>query len=328
MIRSTPGDVLQRADVATLAPDDAALHLVGGQGHERDGRLGRVAGREALHAGGQDVPAAARGVTACLLFDLAHDAGLLVAGLLLHLLQQQLARLRAADARQPLELVDPPCGDLRGLRLEPLHRALALGEGPLALRDLREAGLERLLALQDALLQPDDLRRALDGVGGRSERGLTGRPGSCGRAQPGAARPRRGCLHAGARPDALGGRSRGLGVGLSAQRPGGDCRQACRGCCNSKLHGHVSSGGRKADEYPRRRVESGCRRALSFSRVMAKQPVARLRETERRGAACRLSRPAGSTRLVRHRGRAGPRARSGWAAEPSAFHGERQKPFQ
>ena len=44
------GEVLQRADVAALAADDAALHVVGRELDDRDGRLGGVAGGEALHA--------------------------------------------------------------------------------------------------------------------------------------------------------------------------------------------------------------------------------------------------------------------------------------
>ena len=53
-------DVLERADVAALAADDAALHVVGGQRHERHGRLRRVAGGQPLHARGEDVARAPR----------------------------------------------------------------------------------------------------------------------------------------------------------------------------------------------------------------------------------------------------------------------------
>ena len=53
MIKSTPGDVLERADVAALAPDDPPLHVVGGQRDQRHGRLRRVAGGQALHARGR-----------------------------------------------------------------------------------------------------------------------------------------------------------------------------------------------------------------------------------------------------------------------------------
>ena len=42
------GEVFERADVATLAADDAPLHVVGGELDDGDGRLGRVTGRDAL----------------------------------------------------------------------------------------------------------------------------------------------------------------------------------------------------------------------------------------------------------------------------------------
>ena len=44
------GEVLEGADVAALAADDAALHVVGGELDDGHRRLGRVAGGEALHA--------------------------------------------------------------------------------------------------------------------------------------------------------------------------------------------------------------------------------------------------------------------------------------
>ena len=44
------GKVLERADVAPLAPDDAALHVVGGKLDHRHGRVGHVAGGRALDA--------------------------------------------------------------------------------------------------------------------------------------------------------------------------------------------------------------------------------------------------------------------------------------
>src|SRR5689334_23635088 len=43
------GEVLERADVAALAADDAALHVVGGELDHGDRGLGRVAGRSEEH---------------------------------------------------------------------------------------------------------------------------------------------------------------------------------------------------------------------------------------------------------------------------------------
>ena len=46
---------LERADVAALAPDDAPLHVVARQVHDRDGRLDRVLGRAPLNRVGDDL---------------------------------------------------------------------------------------------------------------------------------------------------------------------------------------------------------------------------------------------------------------------------------
>ena len=130
---------------------------------------------------------------------------------------------------------------------------------------------ERLLALQDPLLQAHDLRRALDGVGRRRERGLAradGRRRRCLRP-----RRRRAWRDAGDMRVVCGTRSAGgpagLGVDPSAHGPGGGCRQAGRrGRCDHKLHG-----------------------SLSVVSWQQRRTLARLRETERRGAACRPGRP-------------------------------------
>ena len=47
------GVQLQRPDVAALAPDDAALHVVGRQVHDRDRGLHGVVGGQALDGGGE-----------------------------------------------------------------------------------------------------------------------------------------------------------------------------------------------------------------------------------------------------------------------------------
>ena len=56
MIRSTPGGLLEGADVAALAADDAALHLVGwAGGTTRHGHLRGVVGHDALDRRHDDV---------------------------------------------------------------------------------------------------------------------------------------------------------------------------------------------------------------------------------------------------------------------------------
>ena len=68
------GQVLERADVATLAADDPALEVVGGEMHDRHRRLGRVPGGESLHDDREDVAHAALGLALGLLLDLADPA--------------------------------------------------------------------------------------------------------------------------------------------------------------------------------------------------------------------------------------------------------------
>ena len=97
------GQVLERADVAALASDDAALHVVGRQLHDGDGRLGGVAGRQALHRDRQDRAHAALGLALGLVLDLAQDARLLVARVVLDLLEQRAARLPRAEPGDALE---------------------------------------------------------------------------------------------------------------------------------------------------------------------------------------------------------------------------------
>ena len=109
------GEVLEGADVAALAADDAALHVVGGQLDDGHGRLGRVAGGEALHDDGEDVAHAAVGVALGLLLDLAHEAGGVVADLVLELLEQELLGLRGGEAGHALELADVALVRLGGL---------------------------------------------------------------------------------------------------------------------------------------------------------------------------------------------------------------------
>ena len=100
------GQVLEGADVAALAPDDAALHVVGGELDDADGRLGGMAGGEPLHDDGEDVADAPVGLPLGLLLDGADDLRAVVAGLVLELLEQLLAGLRGRHAGDALERED------------------------------------------------------------------------------------------------------------------------------------------------------------------------------------------------------------------------------
>ena len=144
------GEVLQRADVAALAADDAALHVVGRQLHDGDGRLGGVAAGEALHRDGEDRAHAALGVALGLLLDLAHVARALVADLVGDLGHEPLlglARAQAGDLLQRRLVLAPAAGELLALGLQ---RARLVVE-------LAGAAVELLGAAAYALLQAREL---------------------------------------------------------------------------------------------------------------------------------------------------------------------------
>jgi hypothetical protein len=74
-----PRQGFEGADVAPLAPDDAALQLVRLERDDRNGGLDRVAAGHALHAGGKDAARAAVGVALGLLLNLADQSRAFVA---------------------------------------------------------------------------------------------------------------------------------------------------------------------------------------------------------------------------------------------------------
>ena len=76
------GQVLEGADVAALAADDPALHVVGRELDQRGRGLGRVAGGNSLQRVGDEVPRTALRLLR-LLVELAHAAGEIVADELL-----------------------------------------------------------------------------------------------------------------------------------------------------------------------------------------------------------------------------------------------------
>ena len=155
------GRRFQRADIAALAPDDAALELVRRQVDDRDRRLAALLGGLALHGSDENLAAAFGGLVADLglglpdalgdlrdevAFDAAHD---LDAGLLL------------GERGDALELP----GDQGALLLDGLTQGLELGFStgqPLLVGvELAQPPLEALLALIGPLLEPRDLRSPL-----------------------------------------------------------------------------------------------------------------------------------------------------------------------
>ena len=114
------GEVLERADVATLPADDPALHVVGRQLDDGDSRLSRVARRDALERVGDEVARAPLRLRARLLLEHAHAPREVVPDELLSTLEQVRLRLLKRHPGDPLEL---PL--LRGLHLLQLFLELA-----------------------------------------------------------------------------------------------------------------------------------------------------------------------------------------------------------
>ena len=152
-----PGEVLQGADVAPLAADDPALHVVAGELDDRHRRLRRVARGEALHRDGEDAAHAALGVALGLVLDLAQDLDRVVAGLVLDLLDEQLLGLRRAHARRRARArARAPGGASSSVRRSSSSACVRVGQVGRALLELGGADLElgRALAqLGRALLE-------------------------------------------------------------------------------------------------------------------------------------------------------------------------------
>src|SRR2546421_2036003 len=156
-----PGQALEHPYVSPLPADDPALQVVRVELHHGDRGLGRMAARDPLHDRREDAPGAPVGVAAGLLLHLADEPRAVVADLVLELAQENLPRLGARQAGDPLELADLVL--LGGLQLLNLvvEVAPAILERCLAPLELREPDRELLLLAEDALLDARDLGPAL-----------------------------------------------------------------------------------------------------------------------------------------------------------------------
>src|SRR5881628_22769 len=100
-----PGRRLDGPDVSPLAADDAPLHVVAGERDDRDGALGDELPRQALDGDRDDLLGGAIGLLARLPLDLPDVPGRVVAGLILHLLDEGLLGLVARHAGGLLEFL-------------------------------------------------------------------------------------------------------------------------------------------------------------------------------------------------------------------------------
>ncbi len=164
--------LLERPDVATLAADDPALHLVRGQVDDADRVLGRVIGRDALHRGHDDVAGLVLGILARGALDGPGELDRVVLGLFADGLEERALRVvrgHPGHALERLDLLLVGGGQvLAGL----VELALAVEELAIALLEHVGALVELLVAGEQAALE----RRELVALGPRLVLGLALHP--------------------------------------------------------------------------------------------------------------------------------------------------------
>ena len=147
------GQGLQRADVAAFAADDAALHLVVGQGHHADSSLRHVVGGAALDGQRDDLPGLGVGLVLEAGLDLLDLHGRLVGHVSFQLIQQVGLGLLGGKAGDALQSIHLLLLDALGLGLGGLQLGKTVGKVLfLFLHVLRLAVQVLFLLLQAALL--------------------------------------------------------------------------------------------------------------------------------------------------------------------------------
>ena len=187
------GRLLERPDVASLAPDDAALHLVRWDGHGRRRHLGAVVDHHALDGRGDDVARPVLGVLAGRALDRADEAHGIVLGVLSDLLDEDGLRLLGRHAAHPLEGADLLVASVCELAARDVQLALPADELAIALLEEVAALIRLLVALEEAVLERLEVARAWRGLPRRSRAGCGPAPPSPGGSGPSAGfgRPRR-----------------------------------------------------------------------------------------------------------------------------------------
>ena len=156
---------LDGPDVAPLAPDDAALHIVAADGHDRDGRLRRHLPRVALDRGRDHIAGPGGGGRLRLALHLAYAAARLVADLVVDGGEQLVARFLAAQAAGALDgalLLRAQVVD--GL-LGGAQRLGAVLQGCLARVHRLGLAVEVLLTLGEAVFRAGELGAPLADIG-------------------------------------------------------------------------------------------------------------------------------------------------------------------
>ena len=155
------GGGFEGADVAALAADDAALHVVVGQRHHGDGGLRHVVGGALLNRQGDDVAGLFVGLLPGLGLHLAHHHGGVVVGVLLNAIHQDLLGLVGGHAGDALQLGLLAIVHLLGLGLQALNLAIFLVQRLLPGLQVVQFLVELLLALVHPALQPRHLVAAV-----------------------------------------------------------------------------------------------------------------------------------------------------------------------
>ena len=151
------GRLLEGADVATLAADDATLHLVRRQVDDRDGVLGGVVRGHALDGSDDDVASAVLGVLAGAPLDRAGDLDGVVLGLLADRLDQDVLGVVGRHVRHALEGSDLLAVSTGERLAGGVQLALALEQLAVALLEHVRALVELFVAGEEPALEGGQL---------------------------------------------------------------------------------------------------------------------------------------------------------------------------
>ena len=158
-------DLLEGADVSTLAADDAALEIVGGDVHGGDGDLAGLVGGAALDGRGHDLAGGLVGLGSGTLLALAENLGLLAHGVLAHAVEELPVGVLGGKGGDALELACLLLAETLEVARATVELASLAGELVLAAVERVVPTVERLLALHDAALERVEFALALLLVG-------------------------------------------------------------------------------------------------------------------------------------------------------------------
>ena len=134
-----PGGLFKSANIAAVAADDAPFHLLIGQRYQRSGHRGHVLRCNALDGIGNQFTRSFFALRAGFGFDLADDAGHIIAGIFFGFLQQHSAGLFGGHFGDPLQFYHLLSVHLFDFVCPPVYLPLTLGQKLVALFDFLQA---------------------------------------------------------------------------------------------------------------------------------------------------------------------------------------------